>query len=107
MPPVDWSSLITDERGRVDYHRLGLLLACTLAFCGGLILLLVMASVVTANENTRWIAVGMVLPLTGVLGSTSFRRGMEMRRSRAIIAGAEPGRRAIDRGGSHADAHRR
>jgi hypothetical protein len=97
MSRIEWSSLIADDRGRIDYGRMGRLLSLLLALSGGATVTLAMAGLIHVSD---FLAVGagmLVAPLTVGKAVDGFRGAANQRESRAILAGEVPGRRAVDR----------
>jgi hypothetical protein len=96
MARIDWSSLIADPAGQIDYVRVRQLVSVLLAVVAGVILALAMANIVAANEVLAMGAGMLVVPLTIGKAVDGLRGAADRRETRAIIAGQVPGRRAVD-----------
>lgn len=97
MAQIEWSSLIADDKGRIDYGRMARLLSLLLALAGGTTVTLAMAGLIHVSDFLAMGAGMLVAPLTVGKAVDGFRGAATQRETRAIIAGEAPGRRAVDR----------
>jgi|GEM_PF-6974607 len=103
MPKIEWSSLIADPDGRIDYDRLFSFFSVFGFAFGILVVALAMAGIIPKNEYLTWGAGILVAPMTakgvfhGARGVVSAARGVAQRRATtAVIRGEAAGRRASD-----------
>lgn len=98
---LQWTTLLADDVGRFDWDKIKMASAVFLAMVGGLALIVcsVIGAVSSVNmkEGLLLSMAGIcVVPLTGGVAATVLKNRAEKKATAAVLAGAQPGRRATD-----------